>query len=350
MKQEYMNQHINWKKIWLLYKDRVWLIVVLAMAAAGMAAGIYQVGRALLQDGPDYRVSSDYYLYFNAEDYPDGVDYYNAYTWDTILRDDPLVNAALEVLPEDYTEEEIRASVTGEMLGDYRILTVYATHQVPERAEAIAQAYLHALETFPERIDIFDHIELWSQEDCEPVKERDLSPNIALIAGVISIFLAGFGWAIGYVLDDSIYVEKDYTSRFEGTFFGTMTEKESDLCKQEIRDNMEFLLPETSDYYLVFMTMKNHTDKYTKKEKQEEILKRVQSLSSKVSGRLALQGKELELLRKSSGAILMIPWGKRNGNEIEKTLAFLKKQNCNPAGVIVYDADERFLKKYYHIS
>lgn len=345
-----MQQHMDWKKIWLLYKNKIWLILFFTVAAAAMAAGVYKVACALSQDGPDYRVSSDYYLYFNLEEYPDGVDFYNAYTWDTILRDDPLVDAALEVLPEDYTKEEIRESVTGEMLGDYRILTVHATHPVPERAEAIAKAYIHALETFPERIDIFDHIEIWSQGECEPVKEKDLSPNIALIAGVIGILLAGFGCAIGYVLDDSIYVEKDYTSRFEGAFLGTMTEKESDLCKQEIGENMEFLLPETSGYYLVFMNMKNHTDKYTKKEKQEEILKRIRSISSKVSGSLTLQGKDPEHLRNSNGAILMIPWGGRNGNEIEKTLAFLKKQNCHLAGVIVYDADERFLKKYYHIS
>lgn len=344
-----MQQHMDWKKIWLLYKNKIWLILLFTAAAAAIAAGIYKVTRVLSQDGPEYRVSSDYYLYFNLEEYPDGVDFYNAYTWDTILRDDPLVNAALEVLPKDYTGEEIRESVTGEMLGDYRILTVYATHREPERAKAIAEAYIHALEAFPERVDIFDHIEIWSQGECEPVTEKDLSANIALIAGLIGILIAGFGCAIGYVMDDSIYVEKDYTSRFEGVFLGTMTEKESGLCRQEIGENMDYLLPETSGYYLVFMTMKDHADNHAEKETQEKILKRVQSVSDKANGILTLQGKDPELLRKSSGAILMIPWGKKNGNEIEKTLAFLKKQNCNLAGVIVYDADERFLQKYYHI-
>ena len=60
----YMQQHINWKKIWLLYLKRVWQVVVLTASAAAIAAGIYQAVRALNNEGQFYRVSSDYYLYF----------------------------------------------------------------------------------------------------------------------------------------------------------------------------------------------------------------------------------------------------------------------------------------------
>ena len=335
----YMQQHINWKKIWLLYWERMWLIITLTIFSAAIATGIYQVVCALSSEGQYYRVSSDYYLHFNLEDHPNGVDYYNAYTWDTILRDDPLVEAALGVLPDDYTKEEIVSSVTGEMLGDYRILTVYSTHLIPERAEAIAAAYTHSLEKFPEKVNLFNSIEVWSQRECVPVEEKNLTPNMVIIGAVIGLVLALTLCSIHYILDDSIYVETDFTSRFNTPFFGMLTRKGSALCNQELEDNVNYLLKEDGDYYLAFID-----------SVEETVTKKVKSIHKGISGTLTLQGNDLETLRQSNGAILMIPWGNKNGNVIEKTLLFLEKQDCKVAGVIVYDADDKFLKKYYGIK
>ncbi len=346
----YMQQQINWKKIWLLYWERIWLIITLTASCAAIAAGIYQVVRALNSEGQFYRVSSDYYLHFNLEDYPDGVHNYNAYTWDTILRDDPFVDAALEVLPDDYTKEEIKASVTGEMLGDYRILTVYSTHLVPERAEAIARAYTHSLETFPDKVNLFHKIEIWSMEDCVPVVEKNLTPNIAVIGAVIGFVLALILCSIHYILDDSIYVETDFTSRFNIPFLGMLTRSGSNLCKQELEANLNYLLKESGGYYLAFAAMGNSTDKYTTEEKQKLLLDEIKTLCNSIEGSLSLQGDDLNALRASNGAILMIPWGNKNGRVIEKILSFLEKQDCKISGVIVYDADDKFLKKYYSIK
>ena len=334
-----MQQHINWKKIWLLYWGRIWLIITLAVFAAAIAGGIYQVVRALGNEGQFYFVSSDYYLHFNLEEHPNGVDYYNAYTWDTILRDDPLVNGALEVLPDDYTKEELIASVTGEMLGDYRILTVYATHLIPERAEAIASAYAHSLETFPEKVNIFSSIELWSQEKCVPVEEKNLTPNIMMIGAVAGLVLALVLCSIHYILDDSIYVETDFTSRFAVPYFGMLTRKNSESCKQELTDNLNYLLKEENGYYLAFID-----------SVEETVAEKVKSIHKGISGILTLQGEDLNILRQTNGAILMIPWGRKNGNVIEKTLSFLDKQDCLVAGVVIYNADDKFLKKYYGIK
>lgn len=332
----YMQQHINWKKIWLLYWERIGLIMALTIFSAAIAAGIYQVVRAFNSEGQYYCVSSDYYLHFNFEDHPNGVDHYNAYTWDTILRDDPLVNGALEVLPDGYTKEEILSSVTGEMLGDYRILTVYSTHLIPERAEAIARAYTHSLEVFPERVDIFKSIEVWSQEECVPVVEKDLTPNMIIIGAVIGLILALTLCSIHYVLDDSIYVETDFTSRFPIPFFGMLTRKGADSCDRELEDNLNYQLKEDGAYYLAFID-----------SVEETVTEKVKSFHKGISGTLTLQGSDLETLRQSNGAILMIPWGSKNGRVIEKTITFLEKQDIVVLGVIIYDAEDKFLKKYY---
>lgn len=346
----YMQRRINWKKIWLLYWERIWLVVVLTASVAAIAAGCYRAACALTSEGQFYRVSSDYYITFNFDEYETSVDYYNAFTWDSILRDDPIVDGALANLPEDYTKDEIKASITGEMLGDYRILTVHSTHKDPERAQAIADAYVMSMALFADKIEMLDTIELWSKEDCVPVEEADLTANAAVLGAIIGLVFALILWSVHYVLDDSIYIESDFTERFTIPFLGMLTRKASDLCKQELKDNLSYLLKEENGYHLVFAPMNVSTEKYTETEKQSLLLSEIKELCSGVEGTLSLQGKDLENLRKSNGAILLLPWGSKNGNIVEKTIAFMEKQDCNLVGVIVYDADDKFIKKYYNVK
>jgi len=345
---EYMQRSINWKKIWLLYWERIWLVVVISIFTAMLAAGFYRVVTALNSEGQFYRVSSDYYITFNFDEYENSVDYYNAYTWDNILRDDPIVDAALESLPKDYSKDEVKASITGEMLGDYRILTVHSTHMDPERAQTIADAYELSLELFADKIEMLDTIELWSKEECVPVEEADLTANAAILGALIGLVAALIICSIHYVLDDSIYLESDFTERFNIPFLGTLTRKGSDLCKQELKDNLSYLLKEENGYHLVFTPMNIATEKYTETEKQKLLQDEIKTLHTGIEGNLSLQGKDLETLRAGNGAILMLPWGSKNGNVIEKAIAFLVKQECKIMGAVLYDADDKFLKRYYN--
>ena len=337
----YMERKIDYKKIWILYWQRVWLVISFTVAAAVLGAGAYNVVRALNSDGDIYRVSSDYYITFNEEE--DGPNYYNAYTWDTILRDDPVVDVVMENLPDTVSKEEVKEAVTGEMLGDYRILTVHVTSKDPEFAQMVAKAYIKGMGQFADKISMLDTIELWSQEEVALVVEENLTANAALLGAVVGLFLGIIIWSIYYILDDSIYVEKDLTDRFAVPFLGMITSKESELCKQELITNTSYLLKE-EEYYLVFAEKENTV---TDKEKKT-LLEKVDN--ARIKGILSLQGEDLDILRTSSGAVLMIPWGNKNGSVVEKTIAFLNKQDCKIAGAIVYDAEDAFLRKYYGIN
>ena len=336
----YMERKIDYKKIWILYWQRVWLVITLTAVAAAIGAGVYNVVRALNSEGDIYRVSSDYYITFNEDE--NGADYYNAYTWDTILRDDPVVDVVMENLPDSVSKDEVKAAVTGEMLGDYRILTVHATSADPEFAQIVAKAYIKGLGQFADKISMLDTIELWSQEEVALVVEEDLTANAAILGAVVGLVLGVIIWSIYYILDDSIYVEKDFTDRFTVSFLGMITRKDSELCKQELKANTSYLLKEEA-YYLVFAEKENAV---TGKEK-EAVLEKVDTAG--IKGILSMQGEDLNTLRKSNGAIVMIPWGSKNGSIVEKTIAFLEKQDCKIAGAIIYDAEDAFLRKYYGI-
>ena len=328
----YMERKIDYKKIWLLFWKRAWLIAVFVVVFAIIAAGAYNVYRMVTSEGERYRVSSDYYITFNEDE--NGVDYYNAYTWDTILRDDPIVDVVMELLGDSVSRDEVKAVVTGEMLGDYRILTVHVTSKDSQFAQTVAEAYTQGLAQFADKISMLDTIEVWSRSEVAPVIDENLTVNAAILGAVLGFFLGVIYFMIYYVLDDSIYVEKDFTDRFAVPFLGMVSKGKPTLCKRELEQNMAYLLKEDA-YYLVFADGKTHPADV------EEF---------PVKGILSLHEDDLETLRKSNGAILMIPWGNKNGNMVAKTMAFLEKQDCEVAGAVIYDADGAFLKKYYGVS
>ena len=344
----YMQRCMDWKKIWLLYSKKIWLMITIILSVSVMAAVGYRVVHELTKGEQLYCVSSDYYITFNTKDHPEGVHHYNAYTWDNVLRDDPVVDVVLENLPEDYTKEEVKASITGEMLSDYRILTVYSTHADSQRSQAIADAYEIGLGLFANKLDLFESIEMWSQDDCIPVEEADLTPNAMVIGALIGVVIAFLYFAFRYVLDDSIYIEKDFAERFEIPFLGMMTRKGSDLCKQELKENLSYLLKEKQGYYLTFAPMHIQTETYTENEKQQLLFTEIKELCAGVEENLSLRGSDLDKLRQSNGVILMLPWGSKNGSIVEKIIEFLKKQECPLVGVIVYNADDAFVRKYYN--
>lgn len=340
----YMQRTVDWKKIWLLYWQRLWLIIWITICIAALSAGVYKVVEAINYEGQFYRVSSDYYITFNFDEHENSVDYYNAYTWDTILRDDPIVDEALKLLPKDYTKEEVKASITGEMLGDYRILTVHSTHKDPQRAEAIAAAYETSLVLFADKIDMLTSIERWSVEECQPVEEEDLTANAVLLGAMVGVVIAVFVLAFWCLMDDSVYVERDFTGRFDVPLLGMLTKKGDSAWKQELADNAGYLLKEDS-YYMVSVEDSKRTA--SGKDDASPVIDMMKQMSPAIKGHLDAQGENLTTLRSSAGAILLLPWGDKNGRRCEKLIDFLIKQDCKIAGAVITNADDAFLKKYY---
>lgn len=331
----YMKQLIDWKRIWLLFSKKIWLILLVTIVGAIIGALGYKLIETITSEGQLYRVSSDYYITFHNDEA--GVPYYNAYTWDGILRDDPVVDVVMENIPSDISREEVKAAITGEMLGDYRVLTVHATSFNPEEAQIIADAYEIGLAEFANRIDMLKKIEVWSQEEIAPVIETDYMMNVGLFSGVTSFVLILLVLSFFYILDDSIYLEKDFTQRFSVPFLGMITKARSPRCMQELKDNLAYICKEGDVYHLV--AWDNDITKET-----VDIL---QEIEVSIKDSVSLRGEALSVLRESAGAILVLPWGKKNGRIAEKLVHFLEKQDIRVTGAILTDADDSFLKAYY---
>ena len=338
-KEKYMQEGVDLKRLFLLFIRRIWLVVLAVILGSIIGVLSYKIITSYTNGETKYRVSNDYYITFNFEQFENSTDYYNAYTWDSILRDDPIVNFAMTQLPDSITVEQVKDAVSGEMLGDYRILTVNVTTTDPERSQQIADAYTASLEHFPQEIDMLKKISLWSSEKPAIIDENNREWNAAFLGGLITFLLSLFILSITYVLDDAVYVETDFTKRFSIPFLGTVTNKKEERRIQELQDNYKYLCKDEKGYYLVHVA--------TSETMENSCVPLLIEKCPGIKKQIFLKENAFEEIRKSGGAILLIPYGQTNGKILVKIINSLTKQDCVIAGAIVTDADDRFLKSYY---
>lgn len=311
----WMEEGLDLKRLFFLWKKKIVWIVVSAVVGAILFAIGYKTVTSITDGEPLYQTTGDYYITFNFEEFENADDYYNAYTWDTILRQDILVDAALEQLPEGYTKEQIRESVSGEMLGDYRVLTVHVQNASAEVANAIAESYTMALENFPQKVDMLSQIECWNQIPAVVVEKHTKTSNAAMLGAILG-FLAGFFWlAFTAVLNDTVYTLGDMKQYRDLLFLGYETlqqeEKESRLLEENITRVIGEQIPIT--YW---------------------------------NADTPLDTVPFDMLRDQQGLIMKLPFGKVTGKRLERILQQFALQGCSFKGCVISEVPDAFLKFY----
>lgn len=311
----WMEEGLDLKRLFFLWKKKIVWIVVSAVVGAILFAIGYKTVTSITDGEPLHQTTGDYYITFNFGEFENADDYYNAYTWDTILRQDILVDAALEQLPEGYTKEQIRESVSGEMLGDYRVLTVHVQNASAEVANAIAESYTMALENFPQKVDMLSQIECWNQIPAVVVEKHTKIANAALLGAILG-FLAGFFWlAFAAVLNDTVYTLGDMKKYSELLFLGYETlqqdEKESRLLEENITRSIGDQIPIT--YW---------------------------------NADTPLEAVPFDTLRNQQGLVMKLPFGKVTGKRLERILQQFALQGCSFKGCVISEVPDAFLKFY----
>ena len=298
-KSGYETRELDLRRLWKQFIKRIWIVIAVTLIGAVIGLGIYVLYSNVKSGNTVYRISNDYYITFNLEDFPNGVDYYNAYTWDSILRDDPIVNRVLELdQMGGVTSQQIIDSVTGEMLGDYRILTVNVTGSNPELVQRISDAYKIALPEFADKIDMLKTIELWTDSPTELYDEYTREPNAAFLGGLIGLLVSLFAVLLYGIFDDAIYTERDWRIRYpEIPYLGKRDTDEYNI-------NRSHLLRYDGNY------IELATDQF----------------------RFDLD--EFDRMRSADGVILKLKPGKDQTEVMDKVVYTLEKQNINVVGVM----------------
>ena len=303
----YMNESMDMRRFFLCLLKKAWIIVVVTVLCASLGAVIYNLYYEITDGEPKYQKCTDFYITFNEADHPNGMDYYNAYTWNQFVTDDRIVNKALSVSGSSVTKQDIKEYVTARMMSDYRVLTVVVTGENNKKVETISEAYKVAIPMFPKEVDEITKIEPWSEDDMIEVNDHTLASNAALLGGVIGFFISLFAWAVYYCMNDRIYTEADFNRRFTGvTFLGYDTER-----------------------------FKADTEANRKKVIGEANVAEIKSVSN-----------EHETVADSDGVILNVTWGE-HASAVQYKVDLLKKQDIKLHGVVLNNCNERFLNMYY---
>lgn len=326
-RKRYMEQGMDLKRLFLVLGKKIWLVLLGAVLGAMLGGITYKIVTNITNGEPEYRASADYYITF----FKDGADYFNAYTWDGILRDDPIVDYALTLLPEEITKDMVKAAVAGEMLGDYRILTVHVNAGTKEIADMIAKAYQESLWHFGQEMELLNTVELWSLEEAVPFEKNNKTGNAAFLGALLAVLLVIFGLLFYYVLEDGVYVEKDGEERFGLPVYGLLTKGNDELQKQMYEQNTAYVF---GNY------------------REGEIAgKEADVCGIKLwNGEVIPTKEELSGLRKEKVILLNIPWGRNNGRQVERVLRQLELQGCEVKGLVITNADDWFVKAYYAVE
>lgn len=381
--QRYWQEGLDWKRIFLLWGKKLWLLAAAGLAGAALGGGIYLAVCVLPAANREYETVSKVYLNFNCEPEDFNELSYNGYTWNDLMATDPILNTTMENLPPEIGRETVIGATKAEILSDIRLLTITITADRPELAAQIMEATQASLVHLGETDELFESIEIYSTTEPEQIVWDNRTVRAMITGAAIALLAAFLAAAFYYVMDDSVYVAEDLRKRYGVLAMGILTEesrrdKEKDggvrnRGDEEGHGRTGFEKELLANYcYLCRGMKKVAVVSVDSAEDGEEAAKRIEQLmgedgldadrQKKKDGAAAGNRKKpvcaalgmpeedgdvYQRLREADGVILAVRFGGRNGKKIERMMGNLENQDCRVIGAVIVDGNGKFLRMYY---
>lgn len=322
-KMKYMDEGMDCKKYFLFLLKKFWILLLAAFIGAVLGGGIYLFYHVVINSNREYRAESQLYLNFAPDETGETYQAYNGYTWNDLMSTDPILNTTMSYLPKDYTKEEVEAATSAEILSDLRVLTITITTPDPNRTEEILRATDLSLVDLGKTAKEFRDIEIYKETEAEIVAVGQRLLQAVLVGVFLAVIVTFLAMALLYVLDDKIYVPGDCKCFTELPFVGfSFTKAEDDRLYARFRQDLE-----QNQAYL---------------EKQTGTL-----ALWKIEKDCPVTQEDAEELQKAGGVLLVIPYGRTDRATCSYQMEQLALLGCNLTGILIQDADMRFMRWYY---
>ena len=370
--EEYRNREMDLKRLVLFFQKKLWLVIMLVILGATAGGILYQMLHSMKMP-VEYQAVSKLYISFGHDESGEVYQYYNGYTWNDLLDTDPIMDLVMMYLP-GYEKEQVMEATTAEILSDIRLLTITVRGEEEKFVREISRATENGLKEFGRESEELEQIKVIRSGVPQRVYWDDRTSAAcitgAVILGVISLLVIGFN----YALDEAVYVQEDIEKRYGVKALGILTRSQKGLepYARELKANIRYAVGEKKAFAVV--DMDNHADLrgselerilnreamevfgggHTREEedfgwnfaKEEEQLPegewKVTAFEENV-----LSEEECRQLREIGGVILLLPFGVDVGRKTSRILSLLKNQDCPVIGMVVAQADEEFLNRYY---
>ncbi len=368
--EEYRNREMDLKRLVLFFQKKLWLVIMLVILGATAGGILYQMLHSMKMP-VEYQAVSKLYISFGHDESGEVYQYYNGYTWNDLLDTDPIMDLVMMYLP-GYEKEQVMEATTAEILSDIRLLTITVRGEEEKFVREISRATENGLKEFGRESEELEQIKVIRSGVPQRVYWDDRTSAAcitgAVILGVISLLVIGFN----YALDEAVYVQEDIEKRYGVKALGILTRSQKGLEPYELKANIRYAVGEKKAFAVV--DMDNHADLrgselerilnreamevfgggHTREEedfgwnfaKEEEQLPEGEWKVT-AFGENVLSEEECRQLREIGGVILLLPFGVDVGRKTSRILSLLKNQDCPVIGMVVAQADEEFLNRYY---
>ena len=370
--EEYRNREMDLKRLVLFFQKKLWLVIMLVILGATAGGILYQMLHSMKMP-VEYQAVSKLYISFGHDESGEVYQYYNGYTWNDLLDTDPIMDLVMMYLP-GYEKEQVMEATTAEILSDIRLRTITVRGEEEKFVREISRATENGLKEFGRESEELEQIKVIRSGVPQRVYWDDRTSAAcitgAVILGVISLLVIGFN----YALDEAVYVQEDIEKRYGVKALGILTRSQKGLepYARELKANIRYAVGEKKAFAVV--DMDNHADLrgselerilnreamevfgggHTREEedfgwnfaKEEEQLPEGEWKVT-AFGENVLSEEECRQLREIGGVILLLPFGVDVGRKTSRILSLLKNQDCPVIGMVVAQADEEFLNRYY---
>lgn len=389
-KVKYTDETLNLRSFYLRFLKKIWILPVAALIGAILAGGIYYLVTVTFGPERRYEAQARFYLTYSDDAYirnAEGervLDWYNGATWTNFIFNDhdfllelvktmkeegvdisqermkvleaaggPDISNQLQALEEvgvDVIKDESKINVKGDIISNERFLLVTINETDKELVEKLTDAFIKSLESYPtyNASKAFESIVCTSKSDVY-LEKTDNRIAVAIIFGaILAAVLAFLAILLIDAVDEAIYVPEECEKRYGIRVLGTVFQgnEACDLLRGELAKLYDKYVADKENIVLI---SSDAADNASFSEKDLESLKKTlgSDYDEKLSKIKAILASDIGA---AEGAILAVPYGKKNAAMTEHLISQLKKIECPVLGIVFTRADFKFIKRYYGIK
>lgn len=373
MNEEYLNRGMDLKRLVLYFQKKIWMILLIIALGATIGGVSYRVLRSVKMP-VEYETVSKLYIRFGQDETGEVYQYYNGYTWNDLLDADPIMDLIMESLP-GYEREEVQAATTAEILSDIRLLTITVIGGNEKFVREIRDAVEEGLVKYADESEELQKIQVIRSDAPERIYWDDRTTAACVTGAVILGLVALFFFAFRYALDDGVYIQSDVEKKYGIKALGVMAESQKGLqpYTRELKANIHYLLKEHKKFAILDMAnhgqmrqadldrMLNWEEAGTlsgderienelvwhvrEEDEDEEPIKGEWEIISFDESNMGEE--QCAQIREIGGVVILLPFGNDASRKVQRMLTLLKNQECTVLGMIIAQADEEFLNRYY---
>ena len=389
-KVKYTDETLNLRSFYLRFLKKIWILPIAALIGAILAGGIYYLVTVTFGPERRYEAQARFHLTYSDDAYirnAEGervLDWYNGATWTNFIFNDhdfllelvknlkeegvdisqermkvleaaggPDISNQLQALEEvgvDVIKDESKINVKGDIISNERFLLVTINETDKELVEKLTDAFIKSLESYPtyNESKAFESIVCMSKSDVY-LEKADNRMGVAIVFGaILAVVLAFFAVLLLDAVDEAVYVPEDCEKRYGCPVLGTVFagSEVSDLLRGELAGLYDKYAADKEN--LLFISSDAADDASFSEKDLESVKKTLGSeYDNKLSKVKAISASEIGA---ADGAILAVPYGKKNAAMTEHLISQLKKIECPVLGIIFTRADLKFIKRYYGIK